>query len=46
MTTQVKTTLSFINHCNCELTDFMTFKYSNDMWTETTNPCRFRSHNC
>jgi len=44
MTTQVKTTRSLINHSNCELTDSMSFNWNNDMWTEITNVCRFRSH--
>jgi len=39
MTTQVKTTWSFINHSNCEVTDSMSFNCKNDMC------CRFRSHN-
>jgi len=26
--------------------DSMSFYCKNDMWTEITNPCRFRSHNC
>jgi len=46
MTTQVKTTRSFINPSNCELTDSMSFNCNNDMRIEITNPCRFRSHNC
>jgi len=44
--TQVKNTWSFINHTICEVTDPMSFNCKNDMWTEITNPCRFRSHNC
>jgi len=43
MTTQVKTTWSFINHSNCEVTDSMSFNCKNDMWTD---PCRFGSHKC
>jgi len=28
-------------------TDFISeFNFKNDMWTEITNPCRFKSHNC
>jgi len=46
MKTQVKTTWSFINHRNCEVTYSMSFNCENCMWTEITNPCRFRSHNC
>jgi len=46
MTTQVKTTRRFINHSNCEVTDFMSFNCKTGIWTEITNPCRFRSHNC
>jgi len=46
MTTQVKTTSSFINHSNCKVTDSISFNCKNDMWTEITNPCRFRSNSC
>jgi len=46
MITQVKTTWSFINQSNCEVTDSTLFNCKNDIWTEITNPCRFRSHNC
>jgi len=46
MTTQVKTTWSFINHRHREATDSISFNCKNDICTEITNPCRFRSHNC
>jgi len=46
MMTQVTTTWSVINHSNCEVTDSMSFNCKNDIWTEITNPHRFRSHNC
>jgi len=44
--THVKTTWSFIDHSNCEVTDSMSFNYKNDIWLEITNACWFRSHNC
>jgi len=46
MMTQFKTTWNFIYHSNCEVPDAMSFYCKNDMWTEITNPCRFKSHNC
>jgi len=46
MTTQDKTTWSFINHSNCEVTDSMSFNFKTDIWSETTNPFRFESHDC
>jgi len=45
MTAQVETIWSFINHSNCEVTYSISFTCKNDIWTEITNPCRFRSHN-
>jgi len=42
MTTEVKTTWSFINHSNCEVTDSMSFNCKNDMWTGITNPWKCR----
>ena len=44
--TSYKSNLSFINHSNCEVTDFMSTNSKNDMWTEITNICRLRSQNC
>jgi len=44
MMTHLRTTWNFINHRICDLTDSMSFNCNNDMWTEITNPCRFRSH--
>jgi len=44
--TQVKTSWSFINHSNCEVTDSMSFNCKHDMWSKISSPCRFRSHNC
>jgi len=35
-----------INHSNCEVTDSTSFNCTNFMWTEITNPCRFRSRYC
>jgi len=46
MTTQIKTTWSFISHSNCEVTDSMSFNCKNDLSIEVTNPCRFRGHIC
>jgi len=44
LTTQVKTTWSFINHSFCEFTDWC---HLLQKWhVHWTNPWRFRSHNC
>jgi len=43
MTTPVKTTWNFINHSNCEVTEYVSCNCKNDMWTDITN---FRSHSC
>jgi len=44
--TQVKTTWSFINHSNCEVTDSISTNCKNDIWTEITNISRLGSQNC
>jgi len=33
-------------HSFCEVTHSVSTNCKNDMWTEVTNPCRLRSHNC
>jgi len=43
MTTQVKSTQSFINHSFCEVIDSMSTNSKNEMWTKITNPCRLKS---
>jgi len=46
MMTQIKSTLSFINHSFCAVTDSMLTNCKNGMCTEITDPCKLRSRNC
>jgi len=47
MTTHVKSHLKLYQSQQLwGYTDSMPFNCKNDMCTEVTNPCRFRSHNC